>query len=73
MNSAKISTFSGPATNDIILQHIRVVKNVENCPIQRENSLNVLKNNLHNPLASNFLTIHEMKQRVAAVKKAAIK
>ena len=73
MNSAKTPTFSGPATNDTILQHIRVVKNIENCPIQRENSMNVLRNNADNPLVSKFLKVHELKMRAESVKKAAIR
>jgi hypothetical protein len=73
MLSSKIQTTGAEATLDTLLKHIRVVRNEENCPIQREYSLKALRENAHVEIVSEFLATVETREKLAALKKKPIK
>ena len=73
MLSAKILTTPGEANIDILLKHITVVRNEQNCPITRENSMKALRNNANVGIVAEFLATVNAREKLAALKNKPIK
>ena len=73
MSSFQITPTPAPADLDILMKHITVVRNEQNCPITRENSMKALRNNANVGIVAEFLATVNAREKLAALKNKPIK